>query len=162
MKSVLRMACVVLALAFSVVVARTQVAPEPAMEISGGANPVALKLDELAKLPQVTLTVTFNTSKGVQTADYTGPRLWDVIRTTGLLDGFEHNAELAKTLLVTASDGYRIAFSIGELSPEFGNATALLALETDGKRLARGFQIVVQGDKRGARAIHDIVSIEMR
>lgn len=137
-------------------------APPPAIELVGGGSPVTLTLEELARLPQVEQEITFKTSKGMATARYKGPLLWDVLSAGKALEGLDGHAELTKTLMVTASDGYRIAFSVGELAPEFGNAMILLALETDGKPLADGFRIVAQGDKRGARAIHDIVTIEVR
>ena len=74
----------------------------------------------------------------------------------------QHNGELEKTFLVSAKDGYQIAFSIGEIHPEFGNTPLILATEVDGKPLEGGWRIVVPGDKRGARAIHDITKIELR
>lgn len=131
-------------------------------EFAGGPTPLTMSLETLSALPQVEQEITFKTSKGMSTARYKGPRLWDVVKSSKTLDNLERNEELAKTLLVTASDGYEIAFSIGELSPEFGNATVLVALETDGVPLPEGFRIVVQGDKRGARAIHNIVKMEIR
>lgn len=121
-----------------------------------------MSVSDLSALPQVEQTVSFMTSKGMSTARYKGPLLWEVVKASKLLDGIERHAELAKTLLVTAIDGFEIAFSIGELAPEFGNTTVLVALETDGQTLPDGLRIVVQGDKRGARAIHHIVKIELR
>ncbi len=98
----------------------------------------------------------------MKTGHYKGPLLWDVVKSSKALDGLDHNKELAKTLMVTASDGYQIAFSIGEIAPEFGNAMILVALETNGEVLKDGLRIVAQGDKRGARAVHNVVKIELR
>lgn len=162
MRSVLAAGFVLLALAFAGIAAQAQTASPPALEISGAGRTVTLTPADLAKLPQVEQTVSFQSSKGVSTARYKGPLLWEVLQASRMLDGLERNKELAKTLMVTASDDYQIAFSVGELAPEFGNATILLALETDGKPLADGLRIVAQGDKRGARAIHHIVGIELR
>lgn len=143
--------------------AETNAVQTASIELVGlDTKPIALTAESLAALPQVEQEITFKTSKGVSTARYKGPLLWEVIKSSKALDGLEHNKELARTLMVTASDGYEIAFSIGEIAPEFGNATILLALETDGKALPDGFKIVAQGDKRGARAIHNIVKIELR
>ena len=135
---------------------------QPSIEFVGGATTLVLTPQSLAALPLVEQDVTFRTSKGVSTAHYKGPLLWDVVKASKALDGLDHNKELAKTLMVTASDGYQIAFSIGEIAPEFGNAMILVALETDGQPLKDGLRIVAQGDKRGARAVHDIVKIELR
>ena len=124
-------------------------------------SPIALTTADLAKLPSVEQDITFKTSKGVQTGHYKGPLLWEVLQANKVLDGLEHNKELTKTLLVTAEDDYQIAFSIGEISPEFGNAMILVALEVDGKPLEKP-RIVAQGDKRGARAVRDVIKIELR
>lgn len=162
MRTIFTSLLVALSISLGMLAAPAQTAPPPSIELTGGSAPVKLTLEELAKLPQVEQEVTFKTSKGMSTALYKGPLLWDVLKAGKALDGLEHNKELAKTLLISANDDYQIAFSVGELSPEFGNATILLALETDGKPLPRGFQIVAQGDERGARAVHDIVKIEVR
>jgi len=150
-------------LAIAATPASPQSVSQESFELVGaGSKPVTITLEALAALSQIEQDVTFKTSKGVSMGHYKGPLLWDVVKVSKALDGLDHNEELSKTLMVTASDDYQIAFSIGELSPEFGNALVLLALEVDGKVLADGFRIVVQGDKRGARAIHNIVKMEIR
>lgn len=65
---------------------------------------------------------------------------------------------------MTAEDGYRIAFSIGEIAPDFGNRAILIATERDGKPLApdEGLRLVVPGDARGARSVKGVVSIEVK
>lgn len=150
------------ALAASPIVAMGQSAKPEAIEFAGAGSPIALKVDALKALPQVERTISFKTSKGQKTATYKGPLLWNVVQSTKALEGLGHNGELAKALLATADDGYQILYSIGEIAPDFGNATIILALEVDGKPLPQGFEIVVQGDKRGARALHNINRIELR
>lgn len=162
MTALLRAAVFAFALSISAACAVAQSAPAAPLQLTIGDRGVALSLEQLSKLPQIDQEVTFKTSKGVSTARYKGPLLWEVLKAAKALDGLGHNKELAKTLLVTASDDYQIAFSVGELSPDFGNAVILLALETDGKPMPDGYRIVAQGDKRGARAVHDIVKIEVK
>ncbi|HEY5818647.1 MAG TPA: hypothetical protein VIU14_09660 [Mesorhizobium sp.] len=135
---------------------------QPSIELVSAGKTLVLTPQSLADLPPVEQDVTFKTSKGVSTGHYKGPLLWDVVKASKALAGLDHNKELAKTLMVTASDGYQIAYSIGEIAPEFGNATILVALETDGQPMKDGLRIVAQGDKRGARAIHNVVKIELR
>lgn len=142
--------------------AQTTLPAPTAIEFSGGPNPVSLDVATLEALPQIEEKITFNTKNGPETAVYKGPLLWDVVGAAKLLDGLERNHELARTLSIHAVDGYEIAYSIGEIAPEFGNAKILLALETDGHKLKDGFRIVVQGDKRGARAIHNVTKIELK
>lgn len=69
-----------------------------------------------------------------------------------------------RTFLVTGRDGYAIAFSVGEISPDFGNTLIMVALSVDGKplRADEGLRLMVPGDKRGARSVRDVVKIELR
>jgi hypothetical protein len=62
---------------------------------------------------------------------------------------------------VTGRDGYQIAFSVGEIHPEFGNTPMMIATEVDGKPFADGLRIIVPGDKRGARNVRQVVKIEL-
>jgi len=136
---------------------------EPSIELLGiGTQAIELSPGSLSELPVVERDVTFQTSKGTSAGHYKGVLLWDVLQANRAFDGLEHNGELRKTILVTAKDGYEIAFSIGEIHPDFGNTPLMLATEVDGKPVGGGWRIVVPGDKRGARAVHDITKIELR
>ena len=126
------------------------------------SSSVELSTELLAGLPVIEQDVTFQTSKGVSTEHYKGVLVWDLFEALGAFQGLEHNAELKKTFLVKASDGYEIAFSVGEIHPDFGNTPLMLVTEMGGKPTNGAWRFVVPGDKRGARAIHEIASIEMR
>ncbi len=72
------------------------------------------------------------------------------------------NHELAFVALVRADDGYTIAFSLGELLPEFGKQQVYLALDRDGKPLNEEdapVQLIVPADSKPARWIHGIARI---
>ncbi|WP_449255747.1 hypothetical protein [Bosea sp. (in: a-proteobacteria)] len=116
----------------------------------------------VATLPGLEREVTFATSKGPSTARYDGVLVWDLLRANKLLDGLDPKAQLSKTLLVSAGDGYRIAFSIGEIHPDFGNLPLMLVTAIDGKPLEGSWRLVAPGDKRGARAVRDVATIELR
>ncbi|WP_137113619.1 MULTISPECIES: hypothetical protein [Mesorhizobium] len=135
----------------------------PAVSLSGiGPNAISITPEVLTGLPMVERDITFQTSKGMSSGHYKGVLVWDVLKAQKAFDGLQHNAELKKTLLVKASDGYEIVFSIGEIHPDFGNSPVMLVTEINGEPVKGRGQFVVPGDKRGARAIHDIVSIELR
>jgi hypothetical protein len=137
--------------------------PAAAIELTGGAtSPIALTPEVLAGLPQVEQDVTFQTSKGPSSGHYKGVLFWEVLKANKALDGLQRNGELQKTFLVTAKDDYKIAFSVGEIHPDFGNTPLMIATEVDGKPIEGGPRIIVPGDKRGARAVQEIVKIEMR
>jgi len=138
-------------------------APPATIELTGGAtSPIALTPELLASLPQVEQDVTFQTSKGPSSGHYKGVLFWEVLKANKALDELQRNGELQKTFLVTAKDDYKIAFSIGEIHPEFGNTPLMIATEVDGKPIEGGPRIIVPSDKRGARAVQEIVKIEIR
>jgi VCBS repeat-containing protein len=138
-------------------------AQEPAVEIVGiGSAPIRLTPEALAAAPVAERDVTFDTSKGPATCHYKGVLLWDILQANKALDGLKPAEQLKKTFLVSAKDGYQIAFSIGEIHPDFGNLPLLLVSAVDGKALDGGWRLVAPGDKRGARAVYEVVKIELR
>lgn len=138
-------------------------AQEPAVEIVGiGSAPIRLTPEALAAVPVAERDVTFDTSKGPATRHYKGVLLWDTLQANKALDGLKPAEQLKKTFLVSAKDGYQIAFSIGEIHPDFGNLPLILVTAMDGKPLEGGWRLVAPGDKRGARAVYEVVKIELR
>jgi hypothetical protein len=72
---------------------------------------------------------------------------------------------LAKTVIVTGADGYRVAFGLAEFDPAFTNRVSILADRKDGGPLAENalpFQIILADEKRPARCVRQVVSIEVR
>lgn len=130
--------------------------------IGAGPQPVMLTPETLAGLLRVEKDVTFQTSKGPSSGHYEGVLFWDVLKANKAFEGVEHNAELRKTFVVTASDDYVIAFSVGEIHPDFGNVQMILADKVDDKPFEGGYRIIVPGDTRGARNVRDVIRIEIR
>ncbi|MGO4561374.1 molybdopterin-dependent oxidoreductase [Rhizobiales bacterium 3FA27D7] len=134
--------------------------------ISGvGITSATLTPADLAKFPATEMDVSFMTKNGVEKGHYKGVLLWSLLQEKGLSKlSQNHHEDLQHTFLVTAEDGYRIAFSIGEIAPDFGNRAILIATERDGKPLApdEGLRLVVPGDARGARSVKGVVSIEVK
>lgn len=134
-----------------------------AVEVVGvGGQPFTLTPENLSGLAPVEMEVTFETSKGPSTGRYRGMLLWDVFQANHAFDGLERNAELRKTFAVRGRDGYIIAFSVGEIHPDFGNLRMILADQVDGKPLEGGYRLVVPGDRRGARNVREVVEIAVR
>jgi len=131
------------------------------LELVAGRSPISITIQSLTALPSVEADVTFKTSKGASSGHYKGVLIWDLFKANHVLDDLGHNAELRKTFTVVASDGYEIAFSIGEIHPDFGNTAIMLATEVDGRPFTKGFRIVVPGDTRGARDVRDVTRIEL-
>lgn len=138
-------------------------AQDPTIELAGiGSASTRLSSQSLSGLPVAEREVTFETSKGPATRRYKGVLLWDVLQANKVLDGLKPADQLKKTFFVSAKDGYQIAFSIGEIHPDFGNMPLLLVTAVDGKPLDRGWRLVAPGDKRGARAVYEVTKIELR
>jgi hypothetical protein len=71
---------------------------------------------------------------------------------------------MAEVLLVSASDGYKVAFALAEVDPAFAVREIILADKRDGKPLdAREgpFRIIAPGDKRPARWIRQVTDFKI-
>ncbi|WP_170294998.1 molybdopterin-dependent oxidoreductase [Paracoccus aestuariivivens] len=124
-------------------------------------KPATLDATSLAALSATETTTVYRSSKGIESGIYKGVLLWDLLTATGIMTD-DHKAALRHSLLVTASDGHQVVFSVGEIAPEFGNRPVLLAYEMNGAPIPDGLRMVVPGDLRGARHIKNIVTLDYR
>ncbi|GAB3697400.1 hypothetical protein GCM10027592_21470 [Spirosoma flavus] len=97
---------------------------------------------------------------------YAGVPLVDLLKQAGATLGSELRGEnLTKYVVVKAIDGYEVVFALPEIDPEFATRTIILADAVDGAPLAQGvgpFRVVVPGEKKPARWIREVKSIEVR
>lgn len=73
-------------------------------------------------------------------------------------------AQLARAVVVSARDGYRVVFSLGELDPSLGHANVVLSNRCNGAPLDADdgpWRLVVAGESRPARWIRQIDSIRV-
>lgn len=140
-----------------VTIAAPAVAPGAAPVLGGAlAHPGPLDAAALAKLPQISLPVAYGTGHGVTSGRYAGVLLWDLLQQAGPTDQPGKHASLRHTLLVVGQDGYAVAFSFGELSPG-GTADPVLLVADAG-----GWNLVVPGDRTGARDVHQVARISVQ
>jgi DMSO/TMAO reductase YedYZ molybdopterin-dependent catalytic subunit len=127
-------------------------------------HPATLTVADLEKLPAASAAVSFETDHGPQSANYTGALLWTVLSNAGPVDAPGKNAKLRHTYLVSASDGYAVSLSEGELDPNFEGKSVILAYAKDGKPLdaADGIRLIVPGDRHGGRAVRGVVKIDVQ
>src|SRR5215469_6217345 len=120
----------ILFIASSVVIAR-QAAPSVA--VTGAVKePLTLTASDLAAMPRAKAVTDNN---GIQTT-YEGVWLSDVLKKAGVpLGPGLRGAALAGYIVASASDGYQVVFSIGELDPDMTSAQYLLADTANGKAL---------------------------
>jgi DMSO/TMAO reductase YedYZ molybdopterin-dependent catalytic subunit len=118
---------------------------------------------DLGRLPQRTITVTFESGTGTQTHTYTGPLLLDVLgQAQPRFDPQVKNDKLRHVVTATGSDRYQAAVAWGEFDPDFENKTVLVAVTEDGKPAADGRpRLVVPGDVHGGRYVSSLVRLRL-
>lgn len=127
---------------------------------ASGQPSVTLTPDTLAAMPMRDQTISF-ASHGGETGQYRGVLLWDILTAHTDVER-DIKTALRDIILVTARDGHQIAYSVGDIAPDFGNNPVMLAVERDGSAMDQGLRMVVPGDTRGARNIRDVTRIELR
>jgi len=122
-------------------------------------HPTTLSLTDIKTLPATDVTASFETSHGTSAGHYKGVLLWTLLEKTGLPDetGKNHH-HLQRSVLIIGSDGYTVALSLGELEPDFEGKQVLLAYEADGKP-EQSLRLVVPGDHKAGRNVHDVVRV---
>ena len=97
------------------------------------------------------------------TATYEGYDLAEVLKTLGSTSTESLGGkDLARTIVVSAVDGYRVVFTLAELDPTLGNKRVYLINKENGKPLPDKdgpWRLVIPTDKRPARWIRQISSI---
>jgi len=133
-------------------------------------RPSQVSVVDLKLQPGVTQTVTFNAGTAPQTHTYTGANLYGVLQSYGVqTDATRKNDVLNRYVLATGSDGYKVVFALGELSPDFGNIPSIVAYAetTNGVSANLGstdgpFRVTAPGDVKGGRYVSNLVRIDAR
>lgn len=128
---------------------------------TGFATPLQVDAALLATFPPATVEADDHGTRGT----WTGVKLLALLERAGAPVGEQlRGANLSKYVLVTAADGYRVTFSLGELDGTFGKSGAILAWQRDGADLPAKeapFRVIVPGDGRPGRWIRQVVRVEL-
>jgi hypothetical protein len=112
-------------------------------------------------LPTREVTIAFHGEQQV----CTGPLLADVLARLGAPAKADvRGSALMQAVVIEARDGYRVAFTLGELDPMLGKAPVVLADRCNGKALGEAdgpFRLAVGGDQRGARSVRQVVTLRL-
>ncbi|QQP95747.1 hypothetical protein [Lysobacter enzymogenes] len=133
----------------------------PAAAAPQGA--VEVKLDEavLAKLPQIKAEGMAHGRK----LSCEGVALVALLRASGAMPAEPlRGAQLSRIAQVRARDGYRAAFSLGELDPSLGNRPVVLTRRCNGAELPAEdgpWRLIVPGESRPARWVRQVESIRV-
>jgi hypothetical protein len=152
--------------------ARAQTAPEPmpakpvkpshSLAVTFQGRTSTFAVDDLLKLPQVTLTVRNGHTGKDET--YTGPLLADVLRQSGLTPSPETQALLLhSTVIATGADGYFVLYSGAEIEPMFATSKVIVALNRFDLPNTQGgiLELVNTADNRPARWVHGLASLSV-
>jgi hypothetical protein len=116
---------------------------------------------DLAALPRV--KVSFDAHG--DTHEYEGPLLIDVLAKVGAPTGKALRGDaLADVVMVSASDGYRVAFGLAEMDPGTRPNRIILADRMDGAPMGPKdgpFKLVVEGDLRPARSVRMVSAVQV-
>jgi hypothetical protein len=123
------------------------------LTVQGPGGPATLTAEDLAALPSVQVDIA-----GARPASFEGPLLWTVLDHAHAIDPAKFHNQVRQMVLLTGQDGYTAVLAMGEISPEFENKKVIVAERMDGKALGQP-RIVVPGDKRGGRGVHELVRI---
>jgi hypothetical protein len=149
--------------------------PQPMESMSGMAKPAPqagpLKITfggqssqwtsaTLAALPHTTVNVHNEHTKADES--YSGVPLIDLLTRLGV-HASPRGKDLRLYVVAVGSDGYEVAYSIGEITPDVHDATVIVADTENGKPLADDgpLKLIATGEKRPARWVRNLVAIKV-
>ena len=127
-------------------------------------EPAVFSPAQIQPMPHIKVTIHNPHANADET--YSGVRLADLLTKLGAPLGKElHGESLAIYLIARGSDGYEAVLSLAEIDPDFHSGEVIVADAMDGKPLDahKGpLQLVVSEDKRPARCVRNLVTIDLR
>jgi hypothetical protein len=160
----MKIMCTLAVLAVLQLAAWTQQANPAFLEISGDvSHPQAFQEREWKALKHISISASNAHEK--KAAVYQGVPLLDLLQAAGVPTGENLRGKaLATCIVVTASDGYKVTFSLAELDTGIGNRQVIVADSEDGQPLsatAGPLRLVVLEDKRPARWVRMVKTIRV-
>jgi hypothetical protein len=137
---------------------------QAALKIENGSQQASVSLNSLKTMPHMTVTVHNPHTNADET--YSGVPLLELLKQVGAPVGHDvHGKALSEFIVATGSDGYKAVLALAEVEPDFHPGDVLVADAMDGKPLdakSGPFKLVVTEDKRPARSVHNLVSVELK
>jgi hypothetical protein len=134
--------------------------PAGPLKISYGDKAAEWTAEKLAALPQTTITVYNEHNKKNQT--YSGVPVATLLTPLGVPDKL-HGKDFELYLVAEGSDGYKVVYSLGEVTPDVHDGTVIVADQLEGKPIpgTGPLQLVATGEKRPARWVRNLVAIRV-
>jgi hypothetical protein len=125
---------------------------------------MVLKVADLKAMPRTTITVHNEHANADET--YSGVRVVDLLAKMNVPLGKDlRGATLANFLVATGADGYVVVIAVAEADASFHLGEVIVADTLNGQPLdakSGPFRLVVTEDKRPARWVRNLVSIELK
>ena len=138
--------------------------PGEALKIVVNGQTQSISAADLKAFPHHAVTVHDAHANADET--YSGLPLIDLLAKQGVPHGRDLRGKaLSEYIVATGSDGYKAVVALAEADPEFHPGEVLIADQMDGKPLEAKtgpFRLIVTEDKRPARSVHSLVSIEVK
>ena len=142
----------------------TVIHAQASLKVQNGSQQTSVSLDALKPLPHKTVTV-HNPHENTDET-YSGVLLIELLKQVGAPVGKDvHGKALSEYVVATGSDGYKAVLALAEVEPDFHLGDVLVADALDGKPLdpkIGPFRLVVTADKRPARWVRNLVSVELK
>lgn len=142
-------------------------APAASLSVSAyttASAPVTLSASDLKAMPHI--SVTFHNTHTNADETYSGVRVADILgKFKAPLGSDLRGKALANYVVASGSDGYQAVLALAEVDPEFHPGEVIVADAMDGKPLDAHngpLKLVVTEDKRPARSVRNLVSIELK
>ena len=143
---------------------QTTMAVSPSLKLTVSGQTTTLTPADLKALPHQ--TVTFHNVHTKADETYSGVPLTDLLAKYRAPTGDKLRGKgLSAYVVATGSDGYKAVLSLAETDPSFHPGDVIVADTIDGKPIGEKdgpFRLVVTEDKRPARSVHNLVSVELR
>ena len=138
-------------------------APVPAgpLKITFGDKSTEWTVEKLAALPHQTIKLYNEHAKADQT--FAGVPLIELLKPLGVAEK-PKGKDFQLYLVAEGSDGYKVVYSIGEVTPDVHHGAVLVADAMDGRPLGQNgpVQLVASDENRPARWVRNLVAIRIQ
>ncbi|MGA8086041.1 MAG: hypothetical protein WCA10_01965 [Terracidiphilus sp.] len=131
------------------------------LKISYGKKSEEWTAPKLAQLPHETIQVTNERTRAPES--YSGVPLMALLVEVGVPQKLK-GKDFRLYVVAEGRDGYKVVYSLGEVSPDVHDGSVLLADSVDGRPLAGDgpVELVISGERRPARWVRGVVSIKVQ
>jgi DMSO/TMAO reductase YedYZ molybdopterin-dependent catalytic subunit len=156
------LALVTVAVVFAFIPSLRAQRASPSIRVTGDVErEMTFTAEDLAKMQRAAVSNRNNSDARA----WEGVWLIDILKKAGVPAGPTlRGSALTTYVVVSASDGYRVLFSLAELDPEMTDSQFLVADTAGGRSFiseGESFRLVVPKDKQGARSVRMITKIEV-